>query len=484
VRALRPGRASTGLFTGLILILLPTAVRANVPPLIDSFTAAPAVVAPGAVATLTVNAHDPDCADNCTAGCGEYIRSDLTVWTPSAGTILSVNDGTSASPYTATATWEAPLEEGTYTVTVNLADSGSFMCGGRQSVSGDLDILVSVSTNQAPVVDSVTANPLKVFPGGVSDLSCQATDPDGDPVTYEWDSDTGSVTPGPDGTAVFTAANPGIATVTCTARDPGDATGSDTVHISVSAVEAEKFLEADFVTPQRIAVDSMGDVYVADPSRRCLSVVNLFSGEAVYDLPLSGVVAVETDWADNLLVGGSQGAQVVDRRGELLLSLEGPRRDVVDVAADAVNHRYGVLHRRSGRVNVYDEFGTLVAGFGTTGDAPEQLRGANGLAATTAGGYWPTVHWLVSDAGHGQIKIFDSSGGFVSAFGDLGGGIGEFVQPADVEVTAGDVIYVSDSFQSWVQARRSGPTGMGWVSSRQPPASPWRSLTIEWWWHR
>ena len=73
VRALRPGRASIGLFTGLILIFLPVAVLANVPPLIDSFTAAPAVVAPGEVATLTVDAHDPDCPDICTTECPGHV---------------------------------------------------------------------------------------------------------------------------------------------------------------------------------------------------------------------------------------------------------------------------------------------------------------------------------------------------------------------------------------------------------------------------
>jgi hypothetical protein len=104
-----------------------------------------------------------------------------------------------------------------------------------------------------------------------------------------------------------------------------------------------------------------------------------------------------------------------------------------------------VLHRSSGVVAIYDEVGSPVASFGSTGDAPEQFRSAQGLAATPAG------NWVVADTGHGLIKTFDTTGTLLSSFGGLGGDVGEFTRLDDVAVDSAGVIYASDSFQSWVQ---------------------------------
>ena len=107
-------------------------------PIVDSFSASPAVVAPGGLITLEVTAHDSDCPSTCTAGCGQYLREDLTAWSATGGTFLAENNGTSGSPYVATADWSAPAAEGTYTVSVYLADSGGMLCGGRQSTTTQL----------------------------------------------------------------------------------------------------------------------------------------------------------------------------------------------------------------------------------------------------------------------------------------------------------------------------------------------------------
>ena len=42
------------------------------------------------------------------------------------------------------------------------------------------------SGNQPPVITSVTAEPPKVVPGGTSTITCAATDPDGDNLSYTW----------------------------------------------------------------------------------------------------------------------------------------------------------------------------------------------------------------------------------------------------------------------------------------------------------
>jgi hypothetical protein len=88
--------------------LLATAVPATAAaPVVDSFTASSTAVLPGGTVTLTVEAHDPDCAGTCTSGCGLYIRSDVSTWSATGGTFVSTDMGTSGSPYAAAAEWQA-----------------------------------------------------------------------------------------------------------------------------------------------------------------------------------------------------------------------------------------------------------------------------------------------------------------------------------------------------------------------------------------
>jgi sugar lactone lactonase YvrE len=416
-------------------------------PVVDGLVASPATVAPGETVTLIVNAHDPDCPATCTSGCGLYIRADLTRWEADGGTFIAEDDGTSGSPYTATADWQAPAVEATYTLTVFLSDSGSFFCGGRQSTSASVTVLVTSSTNQPPVISSLTATPVQIFPGGTSVLACAATDPDGDPVTYSWSADAGTVTPTGDGGAEFTADEPAIATVTCTAIDPAGAFSEETVAVSITGAVAEKALTEALVNPQRLAVDSTGDVYVADRRGGGITVLHLESGALVKRLLVPGVASVAVDWADRLLVADAAGARVLSTSGGLLLVLDpGQALGLIsDVAVDQANRRYGVLYRTSGRVVVYDEIGTVVADFGSTGDGPGQFMSPQGLAATPAG------DWVVADTGHGLVKVFDLAGTLIGSFGGLGGGAGEFVQLDDVAVDVVGLIYTSDRFQDWVQ---------------------------------
>ena len=414
-------------------------------PIVDSFSASPAVVAPGGLITLEVTAHDPDCPSTCTTGCGQYLREDLTAWSATGGTFLAENNGTSGSPYVATADWSAPAAEGTYTVSVYLADSGGMLCGGRQSTTAQLSVLVTTSPNRPPEISLLTTNPAQLFPGETSLLTCIATDPDGDPLSFGWSTDLGVVTENGEGTAIFSAVEPGVATITCEVTDNGGATTRAEVQIAVSTTFPARSLTSGLRAPQKLAVDSMGDLYVADRSAGGITVIHLFSGEMVYRIPLAAVTSVEVDWKDDLLVGTARGAQVLDRTGGLVLDLGSPfpLGPVSDVAVDSGGRFYAVLHQTAGRVMVYDALGVQVSAFGSTGDGPTQLKSPQAIAFTGAG------EVVVADSGHGLIKIFDRAGSLLRSFGGPGGG--EFVQLADVAVGRDGTIYASDAFQAWVQ---------------------------------
>lgn len=442
-----PGQGKIPLlaFLGLLLAAGSAGRLEAAAPVIDGFTATPTAVLPGGTATIRVTAHDPDCTTGtCTTGCGTYIRADLTGWSASGGAFTATRNGVSASPYAAEADWQAPAAEGSYTITVSVSDSGGVLCGGRQTTTTSLTVQVSTVLNLPPVIDVLAATPAQVFPGGTASLACRATDPDGDAVFYSWSATRGSVTPLAPGDATFVAGPAGPALVTCVAEDGRGGRAERTVTVAVTEAVAETRITQGLVTPQRLGVDSYGEVFVVDRGAGGIVVTQLGEGSLVYRLPAPDVTALAVDWADRLLVGRPGRAELWDHLGQPLgvLQAETGLGEVADVAVDLANRRYAVLYRWAGRVQLFDEGGALVGAFGSTGDGAAQLRTPGGLAFTPAGDV------VVADGGHGLIKVFTPAGALIRSFGGPGGGLGEFVQLDDVEVLPDGVVVASDSYQS------------------------------------
>lgn len=417
-------------------------------PVVDSFTATPSSLAPGELATLVVQAHDPDCATTCTTGCGRTIRADLVGWSATGGSFESIDNGTTGSPYTATATWRAPAAEGIYTLRIELADSGSFLCGGRETTTAELPVQVTTIVGSPPEITRLEASPLQLLPEQEAHLVCEAVDADGDAVTYSWSTDLGTVVDLGSGTATLSSDRPGVATVTCIATDSVGALDTGTVRVAVVGALPERTVRGGLVSPHRLAVDSFGILYVADRGAGGVAAFHLGSGQLIYHLIVPDVVSVAVDWNDHLVLGRGAVAHVVDGYGNILLNLTDgpPLGEIADVAVDLDRRRYLLLSRRSGRVVVYEENGTVALTFGSVGDAPEQLKSPSGLAITPAG------EIAVADSGHGQIKVFSPDGVLQTVFGGLGGGVGELVRMDDVAVGADGVFFASDSFQDWIQS--------------------------------
>ncbi len=422
-------------------------------PVIDAFVADPPAVLPGETVSLSVEAHDPDCSSSCTDGCGMYLRSDLTVWSADAGSIESFDNGVSASPYSASAVWLAPATDGTVTISVSLSDSATFMCGGRQTIVGELTVEVSATAGQEPVITSLVIDRDPVLNGSPATLTATAEDPQGDPITYSWTAARGTVTPISGDVAAYVAPpTPGTDTITCTVSDPGGASSSRSLEVTITSAVAESALTAGLVTPHDLTANRWGDLVVVDRAAGGLVVTNPASGELVRILPVTGVTAVAEDPMGRLVVGTATGLFRMSSSGEPIDVLD-PGAElgaVTGISIDGLTGRIWVLYGSAGRVVAFDSDGTALGGFGQRGEGPGDFREPTALE------YSQTDEILIADESRGAILVFTAAGAFVRTIGGFGNGAGEFTRVSGVTLGPGGRVYASDAFQSRVQVFEPG----------------------------
>ena len=172
----------SGSNSGIIISLV-----VNAPPVVTSLSASTTTPRPDQLVNLTVTAYDSD-------------NEPMTYnWSASGGSLRGGDT---------TATWSATIV-GTYTVTVSVADAR----GGRTTASVALG-----PYNAPPVVTLVTNdNPTPLYLDLVN-VTCAATDPEGDAITYDWTSSVDGWT-ATGATATYIVSTPAEITLTCNATD-------------------------------------------------------------------------------------------------------------------------------------------------------------------------------------------------------------------------------------------------------------------------
>ncbi len=147
----------------LVSILLYT-VLANHRPVITSLQAEPERVPPRGSCQIVCNATVPHGGELSYA------------WSSSGGRITGEG---------ATVTWTAPSFVGSYNVTVMVTD-------GRGGEVSDY-VTITVRTNRPPTINSLVADAPWTTLSGSLQVTCTASDPDGDELSYEWTTDGGDI---------------------------------------------------------------------------------------------------------------------------------------------------------------------------------------------------------------------------------------------------------------------------------------------------
>ncbi|MCC7543541.1 fibronectin type III domain-containing protein [bacterium] len=124
-----------------------------------------------------------------------------------------------------------------------------------------------------------------------------------------------------------------------------------------------------------------------------------------------------------------------------------------------------VLDTGCNRIQKYDTSGNFIATWGwgvDDGSAALQVctsgcqagisgSGVGQLSNVATGIYLDGSSLYVADSSNNRIQVFDTSGGYINAWGSAGSGLGQFIMPTDI-TKVGTTLYVIETFNNRVQS--------------------------------
>lgn len=219
-----------------------------------------------------------------------------------------------------------------------------------------------------------------------------------------------------------------------------------------------------FISIHKITTDSSGNVYATDGAGEgSTSVVKKFNSSGVFQFAFGDNISeggqflaaagIAVDSTGNIYVADS-GANLVRKFSSTGTPIgtigsagsgNGQFANPVGIAIDSGNNLY-VADSGNNRIEKFNSAGTYVTQWGTSGTGNGQLSGPRGVAVDNVG----TVY--VADTGNNRVQLFSNTGTFIEAIGSAGSGDGQFQGPEDVASnTAGTFFYVADTNNTRIQ---------------------------------
>ena len=227
------------------------------------------------------------------------------------------------------------------------------------------------------------------------------------------------------------------------------------------------FYDGKLTSPNGIAVDQQGNLYVADINQ-CLIQKFTANGEYLMQFgnpvsecyqvagvavsKLGDVYAVSC----NLFTCGHNVIRRYKADGTLLAEWESPVMGHSFMMPNAIavdgNGNVYITDTLEDRILKFSQDGIFLIEFGSQGQNPGQFWRPYGIAVDSSGFVY------VADTNNHRIQKFTSGGAYISSFGVVGSENGNFSYPRGVDVDSNGNIYVADTSNARVQKFNSSFT--------------------------
>ena len=167
-----------------------------------------------------------------------------------------------------------------------------------------------------------------------------------------------------------------------------------------------------FKRPQGVAVDSAGNVYVADTNNNRIQKFN----------SAGGIIAT---WGNS---GTGSGQFSIPAA----------------IALDSAGNVY-VAEEGNNRVQKFNSIGGYISQWGTKGSGNGQFLTPSGIAVDSSGNVY------VAESANDRVQKFNSMGGYISQWGTSGSGYGQFIHPHGIAIDSSGNVYVTDYGNDRVQ---------------------------------
>jgi len=212
-------------------------------------------------------------------------------------------------------------------------------------------------------------------------------------------------------------------------------------------------------TPYGMAVDSKGNLYVADTKVGGVFIFNPESKDTGFikhgvDAKFGRIFGLAIDDSDRLFISDGQYNHVLVFNSKHKLEGvfgEGVMIDPNGLAIDEQNRFLYVANTGSDQVLVYDaDTFKLLRKIGTAGKN-RTLTTPGDFAAPTNVAVDGDGNLYVSDTLNDRVEEFDADGAFIRAFGKNGDGPGQFARPKGIAVDCDGYVWVADAMTNRLQ---------------------------------
>lgn len=212
------------------------------------------------------------------------------------------------------------------------------------------------------------------------------------------------------------------------------------------------------IGPYGIAIDSKGQVYVADQRVGAVFIFNTETRDVQmirnrFEASFGLINGVAIDDADRIFVSDGKLHRILifNTNHEVENQITEGLVDPVGMAIDNENRLLYVVDTQQDQVIVYDvDRLKLLRRIGTGGKnhfltTPGDFGAPSNVALDKDGNVY------VTDTMNNRVEIFDADGQFVSLFGKHGDGPGDFARPKGIAVDGDGHIWVADQIQDRLQ---------------------------------